>query len=129
MSLLELFCSIDDFWQVYEPIWHQTLLESGQGLRRRAISMSMSEMMTIVVHFHQKQYRNFKTYYTDYVMTHLMDEFPDLLAVACEQRSGAQQGERAHQQQEPRKTGGPTCTAGALIRAGSSRHTGFLTQK
>ncbi|MEL6527118.1 MAG: hypothetical protein AAFQ07_15555, partial [Chloroflexota bacterium] len=59
MSLLELFCSIDDFWQVYEPIWHQTLLESGQRRRRRATRMSMSEMMTLMVHFHQKRYRDF----------------------------------------------------------------------
>ncbi len=80
MSLLELLCSIDDFWQLYEPIWHQTLLESGQAHRRRANRMSMSEMMTIVVHFHQKRYRNFKTYYTDYVMKHLNGEFPTLLS-------------------------------------------------
>lgn len=80
MSLLELFCSIDDFWQVYEPIWHQGLLESGQKHRRRACRMSMSEMMTIVVYFHQKQYRNFKTFYSDYVVEHLQSEFPKLLS-------------------------------------------------
>ena len=80
MSLLELFCSIDDFWQDYEPIWHQTLLESGQRCRRRATRMSMSEMMTLVVHFHQKRYRDFKTYYTDYVMQHLTGEFPRLFS-------------------------------------------------
>lgn len=80
MSLLQLFCSIDDFWQVYEPIWQQSLLESGQTHRRRASRMSMSEMMTIVVHFHQKRYRDFKTYYTDYVMKYLNGEFPTLLS-------------------------------------------------
>lgn len=42
--------------------------------------MSMSEMMTIVVHFHQRRYRDFKTYYTDYVMKHLTSEFPSLLS-------------------------------------------------
>lgn len=80
MSLLELFCSIDDFWQSYEPIWHQTLLESGQRRRRRATRMSMSELMTIVIHFHQKRFRDFKTYYTNYVMTHLTSEFPNQLS-------------------------------------------------
>jgi len=79
MSLLELFCDIDDFWQIYEPIWHETLLTNGQQ-RVRECQMSMSEMMTIVVHFHQKRYRDFKTYYTDYVMTDLQSEFPDLLS-------------------------------------------------
>lgn len=24
MSLLELFCDIDDFWQEYEPLWHRS---------------------------------------------------------------------------------------------------------
>lgn len=79
MSLLELFCDIDDFWQIHEPVWQETLLTSGQQ-RRRESQMSMSEMMTIVVHFHQKRYRDFKTYYTRYVMSDLQTEFPSLLS-------------------------------------------------
>lgn len=79
MSLLELFCNIDDFWQIYEPVWQETLLTNGQQ-RRRASRMSMSEMMTLVVYFHQKRYRDFKTYYTEYVMTDLQGEFPSLLS-------------------------------------------------
>lgn len=80
MSLLKLFCSIDDFWQIYQEIWYQSQLESGHCQRRRATRMSMSEMMTIVVHFHQKRYRDFKTYYTEYVMCDLQSEFPELLS-------------------------------------------------
>jgi hypothetical protein len=64
---------------MYEPMWHETLLTNGQQ-RARECQMSMSEMMTIVVHFHQKCYRDFKTYYTNYVMTDLQSEFPDLLS-------------------------------------------------
>jgi hypothetical protein len=74
ISLLELFCEIDDFWQVYEPIWRQGLLESGRN-RLRACQMSMSEMMTLVVHFHQKHYRDFKTFYTEYVAKQLRTSF------------------------------------------------------
>jgi Transposase DDE domain len=77
MSLLELFCDIDDFWRLYEPIWRENQLTNGQP-RIRECQMSMSEMMTIVVHFHQKRYRDFKTYYTQYVMTDLQNEFPHL---------------------------------------------------
>ena len=61
MSLLELFCDIDDFWQEYEPVWHQSLITNGQSHRRRAGHMCMSELMTIVVRFHQKRFRDFKT--------------------------------------------------------------------
>jgi hypothetical protein len=79
MSLLELFCDIDDFWQTFAPHWHQLLLANGQQ-RQRAGRMSMSEMMTIVVHFHQQRYRDFKTYYTEYVAVHLRREFPQLIS-------------------------------------------------
>lgn len=79
MSLLELFCDIDDFWQIYEPIWQQSLLSNGNH-RLRKLKMSMSEMMTIVVHFHQKRYRDFKTYYVEHVLTELKDEFPDVFS-------------------------------------------------
>ena len=79
MSLLQLFCDIDDFWQEFEPFWHQSLLENGKN-RQRKTQMCMSEMMTIVVHFHQKRYRDFKTYYTDHVAETLKAEFPTLLS-------------------------------------------------
>lgn len=82
MSLLELFCQIDDFCQEFEPIWEQRQVADGQRRRKRATRMSMSEMMTIVVHFHQKRYRDFKTYYTDYVVAHLQVEFPTLVSYA-----------------------------------------------
>jgi len=36
--------------------------------------------MTIVIYFHQSQYRNFKAYYQDYVLQHLRSEFPKLVS-------------------------------------------------
>ncbi len=39
-------------------------------------------MMTIVIHFHQAHYRNFKHYYTEHVQKHLRCEFPHLLSYA-----------------------------------------------
>ena len=35
--------------------------------------------MTIIIYFHQSQYRNFKTYYTEHVCKHLKTEFPNLV--------------------------------------------------
>jgi hypothetical protein len=29
MSLLELFCHVDDFWLTFAPRWEQELLQSG----------------------------------------------------------------------------------------------------
>lgn len=43
-------------------------------------SMSMSEIMTIVICFHLSHYRCFKWYYLDYVRVHLRKYFPRLLS-------------------------------------------------
>src|SRR6266540_5757425 len=37
-------------------------------------------MMTIIIYFHQSQYRNFKAYYTKHVCQHLRSEFPHLVS-------------------------------------------------
>jgi transposase len=80
MSLLELYCAVDDFWQAFEPIWHQQQLASGERKRWRSRELSESEMMTLVIHFHQARYRDFKSYYTQYVQVHLRAEFPSLVS-------------------------------------------------
>ena len=80
MSLLELFCAVDDFWQAFAPQWQEKLLTNGQQQRIRARDLSESELMTIVIHFHQARYRDFKTYYTEYVQVYLRREFPKLLS-------------------------------------------------
>jgi Transposase DDE domain len=40
----------------------------------------MSEVITILIYFHQSQYRNFKAYYTEYVCKQLCSEFPNLVS-------------------------------------------------
>lgn len=80
MSLLELFCAVDDFWKEYEPVLRQQQLMSGERQRQRAGQLCESEMMTIVIHFHQVRYRDFKTYYTQHVQVYLHSEFPQLIS-------------------------------------------------
>lgn len=80
MSLLELFCHIDDFCQIFEKHWQSQLLESGCRQRQRPSTLSLSEMLTIMVYFHQSQYRHFKAYYTEHVLVYLNSEFPQLLS-------------------------------------------------
>lgn len=80
MSILELFCSVDDFWQQFAPNWQRTLMASDQRQRLRAGQMYPSEMMTIVIWFQQSHYRTFKAYYLEYVQTHLRSEFPTLVS-------------------------------------------------
>ena len=79
-SLLELFVSVDDFCQVFLPFWERKLMQDGSKKRRRRGQLCVSEMMTIIIHFHQSHYRDFKTYYTEHVCQHLRSEFPNLVS-------------------------------------------------
>ena len=79
-SLLELFVCVDDFYQSFLPVLEQHLLTSGVIQRRRERSLSISEVMTIVIHFHQSHYRDFKAYYCEHVLLHLRSEFPGLVS-------------------------------------------------
>jgi hypothetical protein len=80
MSILELFCSVDEFWQRFAPQWERELLASGQRRRRRATRLHPSEIMTIAILFQHSGYRTFKAFYTHYVQVHLRGELPQLVS-------------------------------------------------
>jgi hypothetical protein len=77
-SLEELFCQIDDFCQSFEPQWQVALLGNGLKHRQRRRSLSLSEIMTILVSFHQHSYRNFKHFYEKQVGVYWRQAFPGL---------------------------------------------------
>ncbi len=79
MSLLELFCAVDDFLLSFEPQWKASRLTAGKQ-RERAGQLCPSEVMTILIHFHQSHYRTFKAYYTQHVQVHLVKDFPHLVS-------------------------------------------------
>jgi hypothetical protein len=79
MSLLELFCDVDDFVWKFEPQRKAAQLQGGKQ-RERAGQLCLSEVMTILIHFHQSHYRTFKAYYTEQVQVHLISEFPRLVS-------------------------------------------------
>jgi hypothetical protein len=58
-SLEELFWHIDELCSQFAPQWRKS--QSQRRNRRRALCLS--EMLTILVAFHQQHYRNFKDYY------------------------------------------------------------------
>lgn len=80
MSLLELFCHVDAFCQLFLPEWDRQLRAHGQRSRQRSGQLAMSEIMTILVYFHQMRFRDFKTYYLAYVLGHLHSEFPQAVS-------------------------------------------------
>jgi hypothetical protein len=79
-SLETLFCLVDDFCQAFLPFWHSKLLESGSKKRNRRSYLSVSEIMTLLIHFHQSNYRTFKHYYLQHVCRYLRSAFPGLVS-------------------------------------------------
>jgi hypothetical protein len=78
MDILPLFCDIDDFCLLFEPLWRQHLLETRR--RNRPSTLCLSEVMTIIVLFHASSYRNFKAYYTTQVLKQYSWAFPRLVS-------------------------------------------------
>ena len=78
--LIAMFCEIDDFCKWFEPLYTQRLLQNGQRQRIRQTALALSEIMTIIVYFHNSHYRDFKHYYTEYVEGHLRPYFPALVS-------------------------------------------------
>jgi transposase len=76
--LTELYCLMDDFCKEFEPVWRRHLLHTGRAQRRRACSLSLAELMTLLVLFHQIRYRQFKSFYLCHAKVHLQSAFPRL---------------------------------------------------
>jgi len=79
-SLVELFCNVDDFCQAFLPTMEKKVIGNGKQIRNRERSLTISEVMTILILFHQSHYRNFKAYYLEHVLAHLKSEFPGLVS-------------------------------------------------
>lgn len=80
MNLTELFCNVDDFWIGFKNDWYKKLLKTNTRERMRSTNLSGSEIMTIIVLFHQTGFRNFKKFYIEYVCRYLRKEFPNLVS-------------------------------------------------
>jgi len=74
-KITAIFVSIDDFCKLFDPCLEKKLIGRPK-LRNKPCKLSISEVMTIQVAFHQSGYRNFKTFYLQYVCRHMRDLFP-----------------------------------------------------
>ena len=80
MSIVEIFCDVDGFMLVFDPWLKEHALTQAPSPRGRKASLSMSEVMTILICYHQSYYRNFKAYYLKEVCPHMRSEFPKLVS-------------------------------------------------
>jgi len=65
---------------VFLPMWEKQLISSGQKQRQRDRSLTISEIMAILIAFRQSHYRDFKAYYTEQVLRYWRTEFPGLVS-------------------------------------------------
>jgi hypothetical protein len=76
MDILALFFDIDEFCKRFEPIWNNYLVAGNIKKRTRQRTLSLSEVMTILVLFHISGYRNLKQFYLEFICKYLRSEFP-----------------------------------------------------
>jgi hypothetical protein len=81
LDLTEIFCDVDDFYQVLERAGEgiPRLPYDGEAKRYRS-KLSISEVMTIMIAFHGSGFRTFKEFYTLQVLPHWKSAFPDLVS-------------------------------------------------
>lgn len=78
--LEEIYCYVDDFYKKYAPKIEKYSLISGARKRNRPCQLSIPEIITIMVLFHQSHYRNFKHFYLNQVQKDLKSAFPQLVS-------------------------------------------------
>ena len=81
-NLVELYCHIDDFCKAYTAEQQKKMLtlksNSSKKTRNKPCKISLAEIITILVLFHQIRYREFKAFYHGYVCQWLKNAFPNL---------------------------------------------------
>lgn len=78
-QLLDMFCRIDDFCNEFDQHAEDCLLRGpNSGKRGPRCGLITSEIMTILLMFHHVRFRDFKTFYTQYVERHWQSAFPGL---------------------------------------------------
>ena len=82
MNIITLFSQMDDFFLAYEK-WQGTHClpeKTPLETRGRPRQLHPSEVMTILVAFHQSGYRTFKRFYVKHVRVYWVNAFPHLVS-------------------------------------------------
>lgn len=78
-QLVSIFCEIDDFCKELDKNISSSLLKSPtKGRRGPPCCLSNSEIMMIQILFQMVGYRNFKTFYTGFLLIYWKQYFPKL---------------------------------------------------
>ncbi len=78
MTLTQLYCDVDDFCQTFLPKWEATQIQEHERKQLRKRCLSPSEIITLVIYYHQHGYATFKWFYQRHACKYLRDAFPGL---------------------------------------------------
>jgi hypothetical protein len=80
-SITRIYCDVDDFCKAFEGYCKTHLLPGGKTPKWfPASSLSLSEVMAIILMFHLSGYRCFKWYYQKHICIYMRDYFPALVS-------------------------------------------------
>jgi hypothetical protein len=77
-NIVGIYYLVDEFSRHFDLVTQGHLLkkDNGKRSRNRKFTLSDSEVITILIMFHLKQFRNLKAFYTQYIQAHCKDNFP-----------------------------------------------------
>jgi Transposase DDE domain len=76
MDMLRLFYDCDEFCREFVPHLRTYQIAEGEKSQIRHSTLSVSEVMTILILFHTSGFRNLKTFYLHHICLHLTLAFP-----------------------------------------------------
>jgi hypothetical protein len=79
-NITETYCLVDDFCKIFFPLWEKHLIDNSIKKRNRESKISPSEIMTILILFHQSNFRTLKHFYLGYVCVYMKSHFPELVS-------------------------------------------------
>lgn len=82
IKITEIFYLVDEFCKEYNKAkeGHELTQTAGKKTRNRKFRLCDSEIITILIIFHQGQFRNFKHFYIHYVQLHMKSYFPETVS-------------------------------------------------
>jgi hypothetical protein len=77
-NLVEIYYIVDELCKEIEKTMEGHLLakDTSKKRRKRAFTMSDSEVITIMIMFHQSHFRDLKAFYINYIQRHCARDFP-----------------------------------------------------
>jgi hypothetical protein len=81
-NIVDIFYLVDEFCKEFDKAKAGHILQKdcGKKSRKRQFRLSDSEVITIMIYFHLKQFRNLKHFYVNYIQEHCKGYFPDTVS-------------------------------------------------